>query len=43
MAADRPPEEVLAQRDLLLSVNLMHTRAHRHAALVHMYPHVHGR
>jgi cobalt/nickel transport system ATP-binding protein len=43
VATDGPPEEVLAQRDLLLSVNLIHTHAHRHAALVHAHAHAHGR
>jgi cobalt/nickel transport system ATP-binding protein len=43
VAADGPPEDVLAQRDLLLSVNLIHTHVHRHAALVHAHAHAHGR
>jgi cobalt/nickel transport system ATP-binding protein len=43
VATDGPPEEVLAQRDLLLSVNLIHTHVHRHAALVHTHAHAHGR
>jgi cobalt/nickel transport system ATP-binding protein len=43
VAADGPPEEVLAQHDLLLSVNLIHTHVHRHAALVHAHAHAHGR
>jgi cobalt/nickel transport system ATP-binding protein len=43
VAADGPPEGVLAQHDLLLSVNLIHTHVHRHAALVHAHAHAHGR
>jgi cobalt/nickel transport system ATP-binding protein len=43
VAADGPPEAVLAQHELLLSVNLIHTHAHRHAALVHQHAHAHGR
>jgi len=43
VAADGPPEHVLSQRELLLSVNLIHTHAHRHAALVHEHAHAHGR
>ena len=30
IVADGPPDEVLAQRDLLLGVNLIHEHAHRH-------------
>ena len=43
VVADGPPEEVFAQRDLLLSVNLIHKHTHRHAALVHQHAHAHGR
>ena len=31
LVADGPPEEVLAQRELLLAANLIHEHAHRHA------------
>ncbi len=41
IVADGPPEEVLAQRDLLLSVNLVHEHAHRHGADRHVHPHAH--
>lgn len=42
IAADASPDAVLAQRELLLSVNLIHEHAHRHAAFVHRHAHVHG-
>jgi cobalt/nickel transport system ATP-binding protein len=41
VVADGPPEAVLAQRDLLLSVNLIHQHAHRHGADRHVHPHAH--
>ena len=40
--ADGTPEDVLAQRDLLLEVNLIHEHAHRHESGAHRHPHVHG-
>ena len=42
VVADGTPDEVLAQRDLLLSVNLIHEHAHRHAVTAHRHPHAHG-
>ena len=42
VAADGPPDDVLAQRDLLLEVNLIHEHAHRHGAAAHAHPHAHG-
>jgi len=42
VVADGTPEEVLAQRDLLLAVNLIHEHAHRHGAERHVHPHAHG-
>ena len=42
VAADGTPEEVLAQRDLLLSVNLIHEHTHRHASTAHRHAHAHG-
>ena len=42
IAADGTPEEVLAQRDLLLSVNLIHEHTHRHASTAHRHAHAHG-
>ena len=41
VVADGPPAEVLAQGELLLSVNLVHEHAHRHAALDHAHVHAH--
>jgi cobalt/nickel transport system ATP-binding protein len=41
VVADGAPDEVLAQRDLLLSVNLIHEHAHRHGADRHVHPHAH--
>ena len=40
-AADGPLGDVLADRDLLLAVNLIHEHAHRHGALLHSHPHAH--
>jgi cobalt/nickel transport system ATP-binding protein len=40
-AADGPLAAVLADRDLLLSVNLIHEHAHHHGALLHSHPHAH--
>ena len=42
VVADGTPDEVLAQRDLLLSVNLIHEHTHRHAAMAHRHAHAHG-
>ena len=42
VAADGTPEEVLAERDLLLSVNLIHEHTHRHASTAHRHAHAHG-
>jgi len=38
----RDPREVLAERDLLLSVNLIHEHTHRHASTAHRHAHAHG-
>ena len=40
-AADGPLAGVLADRDLLLAVNLIHEHAHHHGALLHSHPHAH--
>jgi len=40
-AADGPLADVLADRDLLLSVNLIHEHVHHHGALLHSHPHAH--
>lgn len=42
VVADGEPEAVLAQRDLLLSVNLIHEHAHRHGDADHVHPHAHA-
>ena len=42
VAADGTPDAVLAQRDLLLEVNLIHEHAHRHGASAHQHAHAHG-
>ena len=44
IAADGTPEDVLAERDLLLEVNLIHEHEHRHhgAREPHLHPHGHG-
>jgi len=42
LVADGAPDEVLAQRDLLLAANLIHEHTHRHAAASHRHAHVHG-
>ena len=42
MVADGTPEEVLLQRELLLSVNLIHEHTHRHASTAHKHAHAHG-
>ncbi len=40
-ATDGPLADVLADRDLLLAVNLIHEHAHHHGALLHSHPHAH--
>jgi len=40
-AADGPLGAVLADRDLLLAVNLIHEHAHHHGTLLHSHPHAH--
>jgi cobalt/nickel transport system ATP-binding protein len=42
IVTDGTPEEVLAQRELLLSVNLIHEHTHRHASTAHKHAHAHG-
>jgi cobalt/nickel transport system ATP-binding protein len=42
LVADGPPEDVLAQRELLLSANLIHEHAHRHRSISHTHPHAHA-
>jgi cobalt/nickel transport system ATP-binding protein len=42
IVADGTPEAVLAQRELLLSVNLIHEHTHRHASTAHRHAHAHG-
>jgi cobalt/nickel transport system ATP-binding protein len=42
IVADGTPEEVLLQRELLLSVNLVHEHTHRHASTAHRHAHAHG-
>ena len=42
VVADGTPQEVLTQRDLLLSVNLIHEHTHRHASTAHRHAHAHG-
>ena len=42
ICADGPPDDVLVQRDLLLSVNLIHEHEHRHGRAAHQHPHGHG-
>lgn len=41
IVADGPPDDVFAQRDLLLSVNLIHKHAHRHGSMTHLHEHAH--
>jgi cobalt/nickel transport system ATP-binding protein len=40
-ATDGPLDAVLADRELLLAVNLIHEHAHHHGALLHSHPHAH--
>ncbi|HEY5540988.1 MAG TPA: ABC transporter ATP-binding protein [Coriobacteriia bacterium] len=42
VCADGAPEDVLAQRELLLEVNLIHEHAHRHGSAAHEHAHAHG-
>lgn len=42
VVADGTPDAVLAQRDLLLSVNLIHEHEHRHHGSEHTHGHAHG-
>jgi cobalt/nickel transport system ATP-binding protein len=42
IVADGTPAAVLAQRELLLSVNLIHEHTHRHASTAHRHAHAHG-
>lgn len=42
VAADGQPDEVLAQRELLLEVNLIHEHEHRHRGAAHRHVHAHG-
>lgn len=42
IVADGSPDDVLTQRDLLLSVNLIHEHTHRHASTAHRHAHAHG-
>jgi cobalt/nickel transport system ATP-binding protein len=42
LVADGAPEQVLTQRDLLLTVNLIHEHTHRHASTAHRHAHAHG-
>lgn len=41
IAAEGPPERLLRDLDLLLSVNLVHQHAHIHDGRVHVHPHSH--
>ena len=41
IAADAPADQVLADLDLLLAVNLIHAHSHRHGDRVHAHPHYH--
>ena len=41
LAAYGPPETILADYDLLLRLNLIHSHAHRHGRLRHVHPHAH--
>jgi cobalt/nickel transport system ATP-binding protein len=42
IAADGTPHDVLVQRGLLLSVNLIHEHTHWHASTAHKHAHAHG-
>ena len=40
VVADGPPAAVLADREMLISVNLIHEHLHEHGSTVHSHPHV---
>ncbi len=42
VAAAGPPAQILTDRELLLTVNLIHVHAHRHGRLLHGHAHAHG-
>ncbi len=42
ICADGSPADVLAQRELLLEVNLIHEHSHSHRDSTHEHPHAHG-
>jgi cobalt/nickel transport system ATP-binding protein len=42
VAADGPVTALLADRELLLAVNLIHEHTHTHGGLVHTHPHAHA-
>ncbi len=42
ICADGSPADVLAQRELLLEVNLIHEHSHSHRDSAHEHPHGHG-
>jgi len=42
LVADGTPDEVLAQHELLLSVNLIHEHTHRHVSTAHRHAHAHA-
>jgi cobalt/nickel transport system ATP-binding protein len=39
IVADGPPATILADRDLLVSANLIHEHLHEHGTVVHAHPH----
>jgi cobalt/nickel transport system ATP-binding protein len=39
LVAEATPAALLADRDLLLAVNLVHQHAHRHGGVLHVHPH----
>ena len=41
LVADAPAQQVLANDQLLLAVNLIHAHTHRHGTVVHQHPHHH--
>ena len=41
LVAEGPSAQILADWDLLLSVNLIHEHTHRHGSLIHSHPHFH--
>lgn len=41
LVADRPVDDLLADTDLLLRVNLIHEHTHRHGSIAHSHPHSH--